>query len=822
MCGSSKQTSKTTQETRALKPYGTTYDNILNKANTASNAAYDPATEARVAGFSAPQTQAFGQVQNNLGSYQPYMDQAGQNIDYSAAPITGADINNYMDPYLQNVVDMTQNTFNTQNARAAQSINGNNARAALTGSSGRDVAQALQSEVNQNAQNPVIAQLYSQGFGQAQQAAQTDKNRALSAGQAQGNLGGMAQSYGYNDANALLGVGGMQQDLSQAEYDANSANAMARASYPMDMINWQSQIATGLGGAAGSSSTGNTTSTQKSNPLQQIVGGAIGGLGILSKMKGFAVGGGVTGHSYVPQAGEMTGLSPGQAPSIASQSAPATDSGSGFSGMLENYKQGRELMDNLNGMGKSPAEANGWTTTSSREGYATKGGVWPSEQDDGGLGDVFSNLGAIEPGGVGAVRPLVQPTETGSITAVPQGGAPAPAAPEKTGLFGMSDAASDGFISAGFGMMGAQGPNWFGQGASQGFKSYQGSREAQAEAAVRKLQQDRLTAQAQIQQDEANRAKAASPYDLRLKIAQAEKAEREAAGGGATAMQKDYEYAVKNGYNGDFIAFQHARKAQANAKFGLNPQYGEDKDGNPVLIQLNTDGTSKQTALPEGVQLRKTPIRMDGGTEWILLDPITRQPVGRVPKKVAEEAAAGAKGKELGAAQSALPTVFNSARKVNEVLNNVLSDKNLDNVTGMEGYLPTIFSESKTTEAKVKQLQGDAFLAAYQSLKGGGAITENEGAKAEQAYARLGDLTQDDAGYRQALVDFQTEINELVKLAQRKAGESPIGFILSPEQARQLPPGTPFMTQDMRLMQTPLAKPPAAAGAAAAAKTGAP
>jgi hypothetical protein len=524
MCGSSKQTTKSSQETRALQPYGTTYDNILNKANTASNAAYDPATEARVAGFSAPQTQAFGQVQNNLGSYQPYMDQAGQNIDYSAAPVTGSDINNYMDPYLQNVVDMTQNTFDTQNARAAQQLKGEMARRSPVMGSGRDVAAALQSEANQNAQNPIIAQLYSQGFGQAQQAAQADKNRALSAGQAQGNLGGLAQSYGYNDVNALLGVGGMQQDLSQAEYDASSANAMARASYPMDMINWQSQIATGLGGAAGSTSSGTGTTTQKSNPLQQIVGGAIGGLGILSKMKtgGFALGGGVTGHSYVPKAGEMTGIAPGgQAPSIASQTAPTTDGG--FPGMLENYKQGRELMDSLNGLGKSPAEANGWTTTATREGYATKGGVWPSEQDDGGLGDVFSKLGAM---------PLVSPNATGGMDAGPprvEQAAPPPPAPPPTGLFGMSDAASDGFISAGFGMMGANGPNWFGQGAQQGFKSYQGSKESQAEAAVRKLQQDRLTAQARIQQDEADRATAISPYQLRMAQAQAERAERELA-----------------------------------------------------------------------------------------------------------------------------------------------------------------------------------------------------------------------------------------------------------------------------------------------------
>ena len=812
MCGATKQTSKTSQKTTALKPYGATYSNILNKANTAAGAAYDPATEAQVAGFSAPQTQAFGQVQGNLGSYQPYMDQAGQNIDFAAAPITGPDIDNYMDPYLQNVVDMTQNTFDTQNARAAQQLKGEMARRSPVMGSGRDVAAALQSEANQNAQNPIIAQLYSQGFGQAQQAAQADKNRALSAGQAQGNLGGMAQSYGYNDVNALLGVGGMQQDLTQSQYDANSANAMARASYPMDMINWQSQIATGLGGAAGSTSSGTSTATQKSSPLQQIVGGAIGGLGILSKMKtgGFAMGGGVTGHSYVPNAGELTPMSAGavgQAPSIASQSAPATDGGGGFAGMLENYKQGREVMDSLNGLGKSPAEANGWSTTVQREGYATKGGVWPHEQEDAGMGDVFSNLGAIEPGGVATVRPLVQPLETGSVAAVPQIGAQQQA-PEKTGLFGMSDAASDGFISAGFGMMGAQGPNWFGQGASQGFKSYKDGQQAEALAAQRKQEAARQAIELSMRQDEAKRAVAMHPYEMRFKQAQAEKWERDATGAGdRTELQKNYEYALQNGFKGNFIDFQHAAKAQANAKFGLHPIWGEDGEGNPVPYQISTDGSpAKPVAFPDGAKVNKGFEKIDGGDKWILIDRVSRQPVGSVPKDVAAEKAAEQEGIEKGKATAALPTVYSSARKVNEVLKDVMTDKNLDNVTGVEAYLPTIFPQSRTTEGKIKQLGGDAFLAAYQSLKGAGAITENEGAKAEQAYARISDMAQDDAGYRDALNDFKNEINELVKLAQRKAGESPIGFILTPEQAMALPPGTPFMSTDGRILQSPLAK----------------
>lgn len=68
------------------------------------------------------------------------------------------------------------------------------------------------------------------------------------------------------------------------------------------------------------------------------------------------------------------------------------------------------------------------------------------------------------------------------------------------------------------------------------------------------------------------------------------------------------------------------------AQFGLNPQYGVDAQGNPVLMQLGSDGRAVQTQMPDGVSLSKEPIRLDAGTHFVLLDPITRQTVGTIPK----------------------------------------------------------------------------------------------------------------------------------------------------------------------------------------------
>jgi len=68
-------------------------------------------------------------------------------------------------------------------------------------------------------------------------------------------------------------------------------------------------------------------------------------------------------------------------------------------------------------------------------------------------------------------------------------------------------------------------------------------------------------------------------------------------------------------------------------------------------------------------------------------------------------------------------------------------------------------------EAYHDQIKGKAFLAAFESLKGGGTITEVEGLKAEQATARL-NLAQDEEDYKLALKDLKDVINDVLKRNQ--------------------------------------------------------
>jgi hypothetical protein len=65
------------------------------------------------------------------------------------------------------------------------------------------------------------------------------------------------------------------------------------------------------------------------------------------------------------------------------------------------------------------------------------------------------------------------------------------------------------------------------------------------------------------------------------------------------------------------------------------------------------------------------------------------------------------------------------------------------------------------------QIGGKNFLTAYQQLKGGGAITEIEGTKAEQAQARLS-TAQNKKDWDAAMNDLETALRRDMELAQRK------------------------------------------------------
>ena len=162
---------------------------------------------------------------------------------------------------------------------------------------------------------------------------------------------------------------------------------------------------------------------------------------------------------------------------------------------------------------------------------------------------------------------------------------------------------------------------------------------------------------------------------------------------------------------------------------------------------------------------------LDTGTQFVSPVPGGGAGVPRaIDKNVAEEQRQKQSGEAEGKAAADLPRALSAGDRMLEQIHGVQNDPNLPNVTGWQGFLPTMNPRNVDTEERIAQLGGGAFLQAFESLKGGGQITEIEGKKATDALARLTNLRQSDEGFVQSLKDFQAEVVRLQGLARQRAG----------------------------------------------------
>lgn len=112
-------------------------------------------------------------------------------------------------------------------------------------------------------------------------------------------------------------------------------------------------------------------------------------------------------------------------------------------------------------------------------------------------------------------------------------------------------------------------------------------------------------------------------------------------------------------------------------------------------------------------------------------------------------------------------------------IDGILNDPALDFATGwLEWTQKVPGTASRRFGARVNQLNGQAFLQAFEALKGAGQITEIEGTKATQAIGRL-DSAQSPEDYRAALTELRGILAE--------ASTRPEGWVDS-AQRRQIAP----------------------------------
>lgn len=126
-------------------------------------------------------------------------------------------------------------------------------------------------------------------------------------------------------------------------------------------------------------------------------------------------------------------------------------------------------------------------------------------------------------------------------------------------------------------------------------------------------------------------------------------------------------------------------------------------------------------------------------------------------------------------ASTAIASAETSLAQIDAVIN----DPNLGAALGVGGLAPAIPGTAQAgTVGRIEQLQGAAFLQAFETLKGGGVITEIEGEKATAAIARL-NRVQTKGDFVQALNDLK-EIIQLGLDRARRQGGLPTQAVFAP------------------------------------------
>lgn len=243
----------------------------------------------QVAGLSADQVSAASLANQGIGAYQPFL-QAGQKaIETGIGSLAGAvgaptqtDLQAYLNPYTQNVIDRTQSEMRRQGQFAQQNAAAQAVRSGAFGSTREGVQRA---ELERNLQDQIAnmtAQQLAQNYAQAQNLFGQQQSRALQAGQAYGSLGVQQAALGeaqqrlnLNDVNALMTIGQQQQQQNQAVLDAERATQLQKELTPYQQTSFLSDI---YKGAPGSQIGLTAQSSPSTSPLLQAASLGIAGL----------------------------------------------------------------------------------------------------------------------------------------------------------------------------------------------------------------------------------------------------------------------------------------------------------------------------------------------------------------------------------------------------------------------------------------------------------------------------------------------------------------------------------------------------------------
>lgn len=279
-----------------LKPY---VKDILAEAQAQFQAekatGYTPYAGQQLATFTPEQQQAFeatrtafgeGLAGTPLGASTTYFAPALGATTAATMPTTAENIRAYMDPYLENVLRVQE-----QEARRADEISrqGRAAQAIQAGAFGGSREAVVEAEAQRALEDRLAALRasgMSQAFGTAQQMAEAQRQRELTAGRQYAALGTEAAAQQAREIGGLAATGEALRGQQQAALDLAKSQFIEERAFPQTQLQQYSSIIRGFPLTPSQLETKQTVTPQPSL-TQQLLGAGIGAAGLAGAFGAF-------------------------------------------------------------------------------------------------------------------------------------------------------------------------------------------------------------------------------------------------------------------------------------------------------------------------------------------------------------------------------------------------------------------------------------------------------------------------------------------------------------------------------------------------------
>lgn len=191
----------------------------------------------------------------------------------------------------------------------------------------------------------------------------------------------------------------------------------------------------------------------------------------------------------------------------------------------------------------------------------------------------------------------------------------------------------------------------------------------------------------------------------------------------------------------------------------------------PVSGTFTQTGEIAKTQTEESKATERTAAaqRAQAASQFSQTQALEREKMGAKAQGIAETA------KEQAKAKMQLPQIESSAQMALQNIDDLLTHPGFSQSVGAGIGHATKFipgTNAADFNARLEQLQGGAFLQAFNALKGGGQITEIEGNKATHAITRMS-TAQSEKEFRKAADEFKSVIQTGLDNARKSAGVQP-------------------------------------------------